>query len=786
MDTLTASPPRARVGVRRSQTNPPRVDRRVEIVAALSALVGAVVTSSAPTGTWLFDLVYRAVAIGMLTLAATRARRWTLLVASGVAVAATASLLAQLAAGAALVTAVANVLQDRRRRVVAALVMGFAAPALFLQGPDPLQRLFGPSVADPTGSSIVIGVVAVAPLLRSAWRRLRRRDQVRMRRLARRAALLAIAAALLSGAFGLFALAPARSAIDASRRVGVAVADGDLETARPMLADAAADWQRSHGRLNGPWLLPGRAVPLLGQHLKLAQGGVRHAAELTATANVLLADVDTDDIVDGGRVNTELLGTLAPATSQLATATADAHASFTDARASVLVPPLGGLMDTALGRLADATRATEALATGVDLGHELLGSSTGSTIVVMFSTPAEARGSGGFIGNWAEFRAVDGRVELVEQYRSKQLNDALIAGGGELRGDTEFIERYGRFDVQQHVQDVTLSPDFPSVARVTASLYEQATGVRPDAIMMIDPFVLQTLLAFSGPVEVDGLALTGANAADELLRGQYERFAEDDDERTALLDDLAAVVVERLLDEPPDPMPFVQEMLPLAQQGRLSMWFAGEERSTAAGQLGLDSAFPRDGDDVLAVVHQNAAQNKIDPLLRRSLTVGTTLDQGTGAVHHDVLLLLENEAPSDGLPPSIIGSNDQGLPLGTNRMLLSVYSPFPMRNARVDGAAVSVETQREFGRLVHTMLVSLPAGSDAVLEFELAGTVSLDDGYDLHFPMQPLSRPDDVAWTVHAEGRLNPAEGWTATDTGAGFILGETPAESRRFRFAAD
>ena len=592
MDTLTASPPRTRVGIRRSQAKPPRVDRRVEAVVVLSAVIGAAVTSSAPTGTWLFDFLYRAAVIGMLTVAATRARRWTLVIATGVGAAATASLLAQLAAGAALLAAVAHTLQDRRRRVVAALVMGFAAPALFLQGPAPLQRIFGSPVSDPMGSSLVIGVVAVAPLLRSAWLRLRQRERMRARRLARRATLVALAAALLSAAVGLFALSPTRSAIDASRRAGAAAADGDLDTARPALADAATDWQRSHGRLNGPWLLPARAVPFLGQHVKLAQAGVRHAAELTATADVLLADVDTDAIVDAGRVNTELLGTLAPASSQLAAATAEAHTSLSDARASVLVPPLGRLVDNALERLGDGAAATEALATGVDLGHELLGSPTGSTIVVMFSTPAEARGSGGFVGNWAEFRATDGRVELVEQYRSKQLNDALIAGGGVLRGDAEFIERYGRFDVQHHVQDVTLSPDFPSVARVTASLYEQATGVRPDAVMMIDPFVLQTLLAFSGPVEVDGLALSGANAADELLRGQYERFAEDDDERTALLDDLAAVVVERLLEEPPDPMPFVQEMIPLAQQGRLAVWFAGEERSEDAARLGLASASP--------------------------------------------------------------------------------------------------------------------------------------------------------------------------------------------------
>lgn len=592
-----------------------------------------------------------------------------------------------------------------------------------------------------------------------------------------------VAAVALVVVAAVVAAAPARDAMGSSRAAVAAAADGDVELARLELTEAADGWRSAHRRLNGPWLLPARAIPIVGQHVTAAGTGVRHAAEISAAAVQVADGADTETLVVDGRVDTEMLGALVPTTAQLATAVDHAHDAFSAVTSPWLIAPFGSALDAATVELATAADATAAVAAAADSGHDLLATPTGSTIVVMFSTPAEARGAGGFVGNWAEFRAVDGRVELVEQYRSKQLNDALIESGAQIRGNEPFVDRYGRFEVEHHVQDVTLSPDFPSVAAVTADLYEQATGEPVDAVMMIDPFVLEALLAFSGPVDVGGLTLSGSNASNELLRGQYERFAEEDDERTSLLNDLAAVVVERLLAEPPDLLSFAQEMAPLAQQNRVAMWFASDGDGERASALGLSGAFPTDGDDVLAVVHQNAAQNKIDSFLRRSVDVTTTLDTDLGTVRHDVQVELENLAPADGLPPAIIGSNDQGLPLGTNRMLLSIYSPFPISGARLDGQPAAVETQQEFGRLVHTLLIDLPANSSSTLNFELVGLAVLRDGYDVHMPIQPLVSTDEIGWTVHANGAIEEMPtGWNAGADGAA-VLEATVDASTRFRF---
>ena len=454
---LTEAPPRRRVGVRRSTATAPRVDHRAEIAVAVAAILGALLTSSAPTGTWLFDLLHRGGCIAVLAAAATRARRWTLLVPSGFGAVLAAPLLAQLAAVAALGLAAWNVLQDRRRRVVAASIMGLSAPALFLQGADPLHRLLSTPSGDPVGTSLLLGAVAVAPVLWSAWSRLRRRDRAQIRKVAGRMGLAMVAAIFLVVVAAVVAAASARDAVGSSRAAVAAAADGNVELARLELNEAAAGWRSAHRRLNGPWLLPARAIPIVGQHVTAAGTGVRHAAEISAAAVQVADGADTSSLVVNGRVDTEMLGALVPTTAQLAAAVDHAHDALSAAASPWLVAPVGSALDTATGELASAAEATAAVAAAATSGHELLATPTGSTIVVMFSTPAEARGTGGFVGNWAEFRAVDGRVELVEQYRSKQLNDALIESGAQIRGNEPFVDRYGRFVVEHHVQDVTLS-----------------------------------------------------------------------------------------------------------------------------------------------------------------------------------------------------------------------------------------------------------------------------------------------------------------------------------------
>ena len=120
-------------------------------------MVAAAFAEGAPTGIDAVDAVYRAGLVVLLVLAGERARRWSLLLGSGLtAVFAVGA--PRAGALAALVIILAMVVSDRRSRVMDALVGGLVGvAALALQAGGPL------------GVETLLAAVATVPILYSAY-----------------------------------------------------------------------------------------------------------------------------------------------------------------------------------------------------------------------------------------------------------------------------------------------------------------------------------------------------------------------------------------------------------------------------------------------------------------------------------------------------------------------------------------------------------------------------------------------------------------------------------------
>jgi hypothetical protein len=115
---------------------------------------------------------------------------------------------------------------------------------------------------------------------------------------------------------------------------------------------------------------------------------------------------------------------------------------------------------------------------------------------------------------------------------------------------------------------------------------------------------------------------------------------------------------------------------------------------------------------------------------------------------------LDNTSPAGGVPGYIIASLIRPpLPMGTNRLYLSVYTPWRVTAATSGGRALGLESERELGRNVFSTYVELPPGSSTRVELELAGNlpdVAAGRPYVLDVHAQPLVRPDRL--TVHLDG----------------------------------
>jgi hypothetical protein len=386
----------------------------------------------------------------------------------------------------------------------------------------------------------------------------------------------------------------------------------------------------------------------------------------------------------------------------------------------------------------------------------MLGGSGPRHYFVAFTTPAEARGLGGFMGNWAEITLDNGAITLSRFGRTSDLNDGGVNPSGRtLTGLGEFLPFWGRFGFSGPQgttaadvwSNLTMAPDFPTVAQVIAQLYPQSGGEPIDGAFSFDPEGIAALMSFTGPVSVSGVdePLTAENAAQFIIRDQYELG--DSATRVDVLDEIAAITVERLLTTTlPPPADLARTLGPLTEQGRVMAWSAHPQEQVLLERVGLAGAFPRlDGRDGVTVVVDNEGANKIDPYLDVGVDYSASHQTGTSYTGK-LTVTLTNNAPTSGLSDYVIG-NSLGLPIGTNRMFLSIYTALPMISATRDGEVTTFETDHALGWNVASQLLDIAPGTTRILELDLAGTLDATR-YSFITRAQPLARPVRTVATV--------------------------------------
>jgi hypothetical protein len=256
---------------------------------------------------------------------------------------------------------------------------------------------------------------------------------------------------------------------------------------------------------------------------------------------------------------------------------------------------------------------------------------------------------------------------------------------------------------------------------------------------------------FTGPVDVEGYGeLTAENAEEFLHLEQYTTYQETS-QRADQLEHVARTTFERLTEASlPSPREVVDVLGPLVDGDHIQFWTPYEDEESYFESIELTGRLePVDG-DFLAMTTANGGASKIDAFLERSLRYEVGWDPHTGSVLAQVTATLRNNAPSSGLPDYVIGNN-VGLPFGTNRSFVSIYSPWLLSGARLDGQEVSMQSERELDRYVYSTFVDIPSGAEVTIELTLSGT-STDASYSLALAPQPAVTPDQAEVTMTVVG----------------------------------
>jgi hypothetical protein len=716
------------------------------VTVAAVGIAGAVLTTAAPTGMDTADALWSGGLVAVLAFFGATSRRWTWFLPAGAAAAIAGDGLAQALAAVAIVVAFVSVLRDTRSRARGAAVVGLGTIALLRAEPIGFHGLSG------------LLVVAVAlPILVSGYSHAGRRVQARTRR----------CVLLGGGVLGLMLAGAALGIVSVQRDLGegaraidgglAAAQDADDDTAAQQLALAARSLTAADETLSSWFVSPAKTLPIIGPNITAVGSLASQASEVAEVTSLAADNADVDALrFVGGRLDPAAVSAMEEPLENVLAALRRMDEQVAAARSPWLVTPVANRIDRLDAQIDVAMPDAEMALTAIDVAPGMLGADGPQRYLVLFTTPVEARGRVGFPGNYAELLVDNGKLSMPRFGRISELEQEGIPGDQRtLSGPPDYVARYTRFDVAATWRNITMSPDFVEVAAVAAELYPQSGGSPIDGVLAVDPQGLAAIMRYTGPVEVDGLdqPLTTDNAAQFLLSDQYRQFS-DNDERVDVLEDVAHATFDRLTSaDLPGPRALSRQLDPIVDGGHIQFTVVGDT-PTGLVLLGFgvngQLLTPGPQADQILFTTANAAANKLDYYLHRSERYDVHWDPRSGEITATWTVHLENTAPSEGLPDYVMG-NAVGLPKGTNRSFVSLYTPYELVGARIGGQEAAVQSETELTRHVYSTFVDIPPGGAVDIQLDLQGTFE-GRRYSLDIPVQPFSTADQAAVSVTVAG----------------------------------
>jgi hypothetical protein len=600
-----------------------------------------------------------------------------------------------------------------------------------------------------------------------------RPGRVRRRRRARRIVLtvfclllLAVAAAALLLARDARAASTARTAAG-SRAPALQQAlagTGDTAGLDAELAALQRNTSTARQHTDGPLWTVGAHLPVVGPNIDAVarlSATLDDVAHDVAPALVAVRDTAGKGRTPDGAVDLAALRALAPPVHAADASLTAARERLTPIDPTRLISRLAEPFVTLRDRLAMIADTLATADRATTLLPPMLGADGPRTYVLLAMTNAELRANGGIPGALVLLRADGGRVEMVREVAGWAVGPFAAPV---LPLDAEqkaiFTDRPARF-----VQDVTMTPDFPTTAALTAEMWARAQGDQVDGVLATDPVALAHLLRATGPVTVKvpahAAAQVGARTitvsadnAVELLENQvYGALGPFDAD--AVFGQVVAAVMTRLDGADVTPAALATALGDSAREHRLLVWSAHEDEQAGLADTVLAGAFlssPRAADAV-GIFFDDALVGKMSWYLDTSVKLVSSVCTPDGR-RDTIDVTLGSKAPADAatsLPPYVRGIPSEGAPPGTVRTVLRVAGAqgAPTPRFERDGTTLGMDTHELAGRSFASGTITLAPGESTTVRIEALATPAASRGAGL----QPAGTLD--VWstpTAHAGG----------------------------------
>jgi hypothetical protein len=551
-----------------------------------------------------------------------------------------------------------------------------------------------------------------------------------------------------------------------------AARDGDTITAQGAFDEAAREFQAAADKLNAPAVTPSLAVPFVASNVRAARTLADIGTKLANTGESLTVAINPEALeVVQGRLPLPEVAKLQPKLAVGADALDQALASIDGvANAPYLAAPVHDAVRKIQEQLRRAAREARHANDSAELANAIFGGNGTRHYLLIITNNAESRATGGFTGSYSILTAEDGKVSVGDILRTGVWNANLRALADVVwHAPDDYIRRYAPFHPETNLQNVNLSPDFPSITEVLQSLAPQAGVGEIDGVMSVDPDGLAALLRLTGPVSVPSWPdpVSADNVVSITLRDAYAKYPDDTEDRVNLLSEVAKAAVDRATsDSLGKPSAIAKTLGASAHAGHIILGFRRPEEQRLAEALGVAMHMTKAPGDSIALTTSNAGGNKIDYYVQRNIDYRVQLtpnDDATQAIAHaQFAATIDNQAPASGLPQIVIGPFDSRFVAGQSRNFVSMYSPLLFTDTRIGTDRSTVAPNREQFHNVVSFYANVLAQSSETITADLEGKLRLHDGwYSLRIRHQPTLNPDrvHVSVDVPAGWRIDRAPG---------------------------
>ncbi|WP_440159140.1 DUF4012 domain-containing protein [Arthrobacter sp. SAFR-014] len=396
----------------------------------------------------------------------------------------------------------------------------------------------------------------------------------------------------------------------------------------------------------------------------------------------------------------------------------------------------GGLMPQIAAPLVSARKELmplrDALDSAADVAQvlpQMMGQDSPRSYVLLIQNNAELRATGGIPGALAVLNVSKGHLSLGAQSSALALGPADPRVAVDPEQQQIYSTRLGKF-----MQDVNLTPDFPTAARTAKSMWERKTGDRVDGVLSIDPVALGFVLQATGAVQLTDPALTDLaqgrlpvkltadNIVPTLLSEVYAKIPEPN-LQDAYFAGVAKEVFTKLSSGTVDAQKLIDVLTRGAAEHRIQIW------STNSDEQAIISKYPLGGSVTggsvrpaqFGVYFNDGTGAKMDYHVRRTVQLIKECPMG-GYSQVRVRISSTNTAPKDAatsLPQYVTGGGVFGVPAGTVQTNVIAYGPVQanVENVLIGGTKSAFSAQRHGDRPVGTVTVQLKPGESSTVEF---------------------------------------------------------------------